>query len=521
MTDRGEGRGPLPTRPLPAGFLRGAPRLFSTVLLAGLAVLLPAKDTLAQVDGAHFRLGPYLGYTSVSKYTNLENAFLFGARGGFWPNGIIGLEGHVAFLNSETERGYRRWIGTPGAPSWDQSAVLYGANIVVNPGPYRRLSGYLLGGWQEARFGDNDRWPEVTYQNGLQVGGGLMGWATPKLAVRAEVRDIFWNHHSSPPAPDPPGTDWTSNVVFSLGAEYAFGGWDATRDSDLDGVVDRRDRCPDTPRGARVDVFGCPVDSDRDGVPDGLDHCPRTPFGARVDSTGCAGDSDGDGVPDGLDRCPGTPAGARTDRWGCFDDSDGDGVADGLDQCPNTSAGAQVDSRGCPIDSDGDGVPDGVDRCPSTPRGARVDASGCPITVSQRETELFDTGRITARDILFETARWEILPQSRSVLEEIGSILVQWPQLRIEIGGHADARGSDSYNRDLSEKRANAVRQYLLSRFPQIRAEQYTAVGYGESQPVAPNTTVEGMALNRRVEFKVLNQEELRKVREQRQTVPR
>ena len=88
--------------------------------------------------------------------------------------------------------------------------------------------------------------------------------------------------------------------------------------------------------------------------------------------------------------------------------------------------------------------------------------------------------------------------------------------MRIEIGGHADWRGSDAYNLDLSNKRANAVLEYLVGKYPQITREQYTAQGYGEKVPVATNKTVEGMAKNRRVEFKVLNTEELKKERERR-----
>ncbi len=198
-------------------------------------------------------------------------------------------------------------------------------------------------------------------------------------------------------------------------------------------------------------------------------------------------------------------------------DADGDGVYDGLDKCPNTQVGATVDSYGCPIDSDHDGVFDGLDKCPNTPANARVDVDGCPIVISEKEVELLDTGKITVRNINFDTAKWTIRPESFAVLDEIGGILIQWPDLRVEIGGHADARGSDKMNQELSEKRANAVREHLLANFPQIRAEQYTSAGYGEKQPVADNKTVTGMAKNRRVEFKVLNTEVLKKERERRQ----
>ncbi len=102
------------------------------------------------------------------------------------------------------------------------------------------------------------------------------------------------------------------------------------------------------------------------------------------------------------------------------------------------------------------------------------------------------------------------------MLDDIGTILIQWPRLRIEVGGHCDARGSDAYNLDLSQKRAQAVLDYIEHKFPQIASAQYVAKGYGESVPVASNKTVEGMAKNRRVEFKVLNVEELTKERTRR-----
>ena len=90
-------------------------------------------------------------------------------------------------------------------------------------------------------------------------------------------------------------------------------------------------------------------------------------------------DSDGDGVPDRLDQCPDTPRGVEVDAQGCPLDSDGDGVPDYMDQCPDTPRGVQVDAKGCPLDSDGDGVPDYMDKCPGTPKGTPVDVNGCPL----------------------------------------------------------------------------------------------------------------------------------------------
>jgi len=90
-------------------------------------------------------------------------------------------------------------------------------------------------------------------------------------------------------------------------------------------------------------------------------------------------DSDRDGVFDSLDKCPGTPRGSKVDKYGCPIDSDGDGVLDYKDKCPQTPQGVKVNKTGCPLDSDGDGVVDYKDECEATPIGLIVDPNGCPV----------------------------------------------------------------------------------------------------------------------------------------------
>ncbi len=100
-------------------------------------------------------------------------------------------------------------------------------------------------------------------------------------------------------------------------------------------------------------------------------------------------DSDGDGVIDSKDRCPHTKPGVKVDKNGCELDSDGDGVLDSHDKCPNTPAGVMVDRNGCPLDSDHDGVIDSLDKCPNTPMGVKVNKDGCPLEITLRLN--FDT----------------------------------------------------------------------------------------------------------------------------------
>lgn len=267
-------------------------------------------------------------------------------------------------------------------------------------------------------------------------------------------------------------------------------------DGDGDGVLDGLDRCPDTPAGWPVDAAGCSLDGDGDGVADGADRCPDTPYGTQVDAEGCPLDSDADGVDDATDRCPDTPAGARVDVQGCPLDGDDDGVFDGLDRCPDTPRFAHVDAQGCPLDGDGDGVFDGLDRCPESPAGELVNAFGCP-----REAPLFEEDRRTLvlDGVYFEVNQARLTPNSESILDRVARSLLDWPDVRVEIGGHTDSSGRDAYNLELSERRAAAVRDYLVAQG--IEPARLTSRGYGETRPIADNGSDAGRSRNRRVEL--------------------
>ena len=228
-------------------------------------------------------------------------------------------------------------------------------------------------------------------------------------------------------------------------------------------------------------------DSDGDGVPDDKDLCPDTPFGVQVDVNGCPIDSDGDGVPDYLDKCPDTPVGIEVDADGCPPDSDGDGVPDYIDQCPDTPKGVAVDEYGCPLDTDGDGVPDYLDQCPGTLKGVQVDEKGCPLSMTLHVNFDFDSA--------------DIKPGFKPELDKAAEFIMKYPDVpQINIEGHTDSQGAAAYNQQLSLRRAQAVRDYLIANYP-IQAKRLVAVGRGESMPVADNATEAGREQNRRVEI--------------------
>ena len=436
--------------------------------------------------------------------------WIVGGGGVVWPPAELGLEdsrptfgGIIGPVYSPPWalelRGHYAW-----SDSMQKTRLTHAeGNLTLFAFPSKVISPYLTGGagliWVNTQGATESKFA----WNG---GGGFRVRLSSRWALRADVRDISYKVLYA-------GEDKFrhSAEVFG-GLAYHFGV--KPRDADGDGVPDKLDQCPNTPAGARVDASGCPIDSDGDGVPDGLDQCDGTPKGATVDAKGCPSDADRDGVFDGIDQCADSPAGARVDATGCPLDSDGDGVYDGLDQCEGTPKGCTVNPNGCPSDADQDGVCDGLDQCPDTPASARVDAKGCPIVVSEKETELLETGMIRLQNINFDTGKSTIKPESDAALDEVGGILTHWPELRIEIGGHTDSRGGTAYNQKLSEERAQAVLDYLKQKYPELKAEQYTAVGYGESKPLVPNTSVLNMAKNRRVEFKVLNTDVLKRERE-------
>ena len=271
----------------------------------------------------------------------------------------------------------------------------------------------------------------------------------------------------------------------------------SAKDIDVDGIRNRKDACSNTPIGAKVDEVGCPVDKDSDSIADGIDRCGKTPAGWPVDEYGCPRDTDADGVVDGEDGCAYTPRGAKPDHRGCTTDADEDGVFDGLDRCASTPRGARIDTMGCPVDSDHDGIYDGFDQCLDTRHGARVDSAGCPEKAAQLFN--YDSPTLVLDGVSFEKNKVDLTPESAAALDRVVASLRDWPELRVEIGGHTDGRGDAKANLDLSRRRAEFVRLFLVTQG--IDESRLVAKGYGERKPIADNKTEEGRLQNRRVEL--------------------
>lgn len=277
----------------------------------------------------------------------------------------------------------------------------------------------------------------------------------------------------------------------TAGIEFDFG---KTKDSDMDGVSDKKDKCPDTPAGVAVDANGCPLDSDGDGVADYMDDCPQVP--GLTSLKGCP-DKDKDGIADKDDACPDV-AGLAAFK-GC-PDSDGDGVADKDDKCPDTPKDVKVDAKGCPIDSDGDGIADYLDKCPTVP-GVKEN-NGCP---REKTAEELEAERMKIDPVYFDTNKSNIKDSEKAKIEKLVNLLKENANYNVKISGFADSAGSDAYNLGLSNRRVSSVVDSVIK--SKIKSKRITMKkGFGEANPAATNDTPEGRALNRRVEFEVVKQ---------------
>jgi len=256
-------------------------------------------------------------------------------------------------------------------------------------------------------------------------------------------------------------------------------------DIDGDGIADKDDACPDA-KGTKV-LKGCP-DKDNDGVADKDDKCPNDAGTAIL--KGCP-DADKDGVADVDDLCANTKNGYKVDAVGCTMDNDKDGIVNEEDACPDLSGPLAL--KGCP-DTDGDGVADNLDRCPKV-KGT-IANKGCP------EIAVADIKKITniASKIFFETNSDKLKVASLAQLDELSIILKKYDAANLVIEGHADSQGDDAFNLTLSQKRTESVKVYLMEKG--IMESRLTAVGFGETQPIADNKTDLGRAKNRRVVLK-------------------
>ncbi len=288
----------------------------------------------------------------------------------------------------------------------------------------------------------------------VTFGAGFNFWFTKNFGLNVESNYVWLPAFEQ---------DYFNHFQHSLGLAFRFG----NRDRDGDGIMDKEDECPEVPGIAECN--GCP-DTDEDGICDKQDEC--------VEEAGVA-------------ACQGCP------------DTDGDGVCDKNDDCVDEAGPA--DNNGCPLaDRDKDGVPDRDDACLDTFGKPNSDPklNGCPeIEKPDVTKEVVDELRTLAREVYFEFNKDVLREDSKSKLDRAAYLMNNdFKDYNFLVEGHTDSKGSDAYNLNLSQKRAESVVNYLASKG--VSASRLKAIGYGETIPQQTNETDAGRAMNRRVEVK-------------------
>ena len=471
-----------------------------------------ASNLVAQTKENDLSLGFQFG---TIEYNGEYSKEIFSFKPGI--HSAVGLNISKYYNKSFNFRGNLRYGMVDGANMFN--TTLFDVNLLVD---YKFANGYIL---KENSFfapyiflGYGAAFSTFTPKNGdkyktdlignVPMGAGFKFNVTPKFNVTLETHfnyaltdEIDWKIVG-------PFND--AFLYNSIGFNYNFS---TGKDTDGDGVKDKSDTCPNTPKDVKVDEKGCAIDSDNDGIADYLDTCPAKAGIAKFN--GCP-DTDGDGIKDSEDDCPNI-AGVISAK-GC-PDADGDGIKDPEDDCPkvaglenfkgcpDTDGDGIIDSKddcpkvaglteynGCP-DTDGDGIIDKKDKCPTIKGVASND--GCP-EIKQETKDVFEKA---LKGIQFESGKDIIKKSSYGILNNVADIMKENPSYKLVINGHTDSSGDDAKNMVLSKKRAEAVKNYLINKG--IDAARLTAFGFGETIPKASNDTAAGRAENRRVEFEV------------------
>ncbi len=420
---------------------RPAPNLVELGVFAG--VLLPSKNHNFMLRSHQFQ-----------KFDSAAPDF--GIRAAYFPLSFLGAEVEGALMPTHT-------ADSKSALLWAVRAHGIAQLPMYRITPFVLLGGGRMGAQSSSLGNDGDPL--------LEFGGGLKTALNKMLLLRLDVRDNLTQKHNA--------TDGTlthhPSVLLGLSV-----------------VLGRKSKPAAAPPPPPPPPVG---DMDHDGFTDDKDKCPTQ---AGIAPDGCPpGDMDNDGFTDDKDKCPDIPGIAPN---GCPPgDRDKDGFKDDQDKCPD-EAGVAPD--GCPIrDKDHDGIPDDKDKCPDKPETMNgfQDEDGCPDELPKAVKKF--TGVV--KGITFAFGKATIRPQSRPVLNAAVKVLKEYKDLRVKITGHTDNIGKHDDNVELSRKRAESVKAYMVEHG--IDTDRIETQGMGPDEPIADNKTPGGRAKNRRIEFHLIH----------------
>lgn len=469
--------------------------------IAALTGVASAEVEIGAGGGVHvFNKNSELGVADVADATSPSNGVMLGLRAGVLLTKMFGIEGELGVVPTAAR-----------GPDYGVTSLAYRAHLVAQfraEDPEVRLLPFVLlgGGAMSIVSSNNDGFMNDPAKNVTEdtdemfyVGVGAKHRTGKQWGVRADARLLLVPSSENNPVPEPSTEKLATNFEAMVSVYVVLGGDRPVAplpappppdpDPDRDGIVGTADSCPTDPE-------------DKDGFQD-ADGCPEA-------------DNDGDGILDGADQCPIDPEDkdAFEDNNGCPDpDNDADGVLDGADKCPTDpeDKDAFEDDNGCPDpDNDGDGILDVTDTCPLEPetKNGFQDNDGCPDTLPNKVKKF--SGVVNGINFRLNSAT--LLPTSFRTLDQAVRVLVEFPDLHVEIQGHTDdlpIRGRTKFadNLELSQARAESVREYFIKKG--IDPNRLSAKGFGDSVAVEPIEGLKGgklrnaRAKNRRVEFKL------------------
>ncbi|MCP9750308.1 OmpA family protein [Ferruginibacter sp. HRS2-29] len=448
------------------------------LLFFAILILCIAGNTYAQTADRYTISGGVLGAANYSKFRlkddipGTDMKFKWGYAPGVWVNFPMGntisleLQAQYSRIGSKAETG--------NITSLDQELTYISVPLFfkLHAGKY---FAFALGGQADFLTKATDKTSPVDVNNkdffektSLGVLGGVEFIPRGRVSIYAK-----YVHGLKRLADDANANPAAYNQQIQAGLKFKLFG----------------KRIPGTPPPPPPPVI---TDRDGDGVLDADDKCPDVAGTAALQ--GCP-DRDGDGIADAEDKCPDQAGVAK--YQGCpIPDTDGDGINDEEDKCPTVKGVARY--QGCPIpDTDGDGVNDEEDKCPS--RSGPASNQGCPVIAK----EVIEKVNFAAKNVFFATGSYKLLAKSNRSLDAVVDLLKSDASLMIDIDGHTDSQGSDESNQVLSDNRAGAVKNYLVSKG--IDPSRLKSTGYGETKPVADNASAAGRAKNRRTEMVVRN----------------
>jgi OOP family OmpA-OmpF porin len=461
----------------------------SVTAVAAACVTMAAGVALADHGAAHehlgLELGGFVGAHIFSDDNELgvldndpngrtpKNSVAFGMRLGWNFNKWFGVEGELALMPTKVRE-------------YDADLLVLGwrAHAIVNLIPDSPIRPFLSAGGGALTSSPSDS--RTLFEDTdllFHVGTGVKVDVCRNWGLRADFRWLL--------PPSSTSDSVTSDFEFLFGPYMTFGPKaaparaSAPEDSDGDKIADDLDQCPNVPEDGKGAMDGCP----------------------EVEQAPVVTDKDNDGIVDDRDACPAAAENRNgiDDEDGCPDeDQDDDGVVGSADRCPSEAEDKDgfQDEDGCPDgDNDGDGVADAADKCPEQQetRNGFQDDDGCadelPAAVSKFSG--------TIEGIRFKPNSDVIQKSSNPVLDGAVKVLTEYPGIRLEIAGYTDISGKRDKNIELSQKRAESVRRYFVTKG--IAEDRLVAKGYGPENPVEDNTTRAGREKNRRVEFHLLS----------------